>query len=33
MRDVANLYVDIRKRYAPAPAKWERLTSFLRVGN
>jgi hypothetical protein len=33
MRDVASLYADVRKRYAPVPSRWERLTSFVRIGN
>jgi WD40 repeat protein/tRNA A-37 threonylcarbamoyl transferase component Bud32 len=33
MRDVANLYADVRKRYAPAPANWARRISFFRMGN
>jgi hypothetical protein len=33
MRDVADLNAGVRNRYAPAPAKWERVTSFLRNGN
>jgi eukaryotic-like serine/threonine-protein kinase len=33
MRDVANRYADVRKRYAPGSAKWKRPTAFAGIGD